>query len=105
MYSSEKTGGQVVAPGCASKTVPVCRRRARRPSVHKVLSEGCESGDNHWCAVVVQDLASQWIQSHSCNTKSSHETEKKFVKVLGAVTQTQIRVIDNSLEFGKACED
>ena len=28
----------------------------------KVLSEGCESRDNHRYAVVVQDLATQWIQ-------------------------------------------
>ena len=30
---------------------------------HKVLSEGCESRNNHRYAVVVQDLATQWIQS------------------------------------------
>ena len=28
---------------------------------HKVLDEGCESRDNHRYAVVVQDLATQWI--------------------------------------------
>ena len=28
---------------------------------HKVLSESCESRNNHGCAVVVQDLATQWI--------------------------------------------
>ena len=33
---------------------------------HKVLSEGCESRDNHRYAVVVQDLATQWIQSYPC---------------------------------------
>ena len=32
---------------------------------HKVLSEGCESRNNHRYAVVVQDLATQWIQSYS----------------------------------------
>ena len=31
---------------------------------HKVLSEGCESRNNHRYAVVVHDLATQWIQSH-----------------------------------------
>ena len=30
---------------------------------HKVLSEGCESRNNHRYAIVVQDLATQWIQS------------------------------------------
>ena len=29
---------------------------------HKVLPEGCESRNNHRYAVVVQDLATQWIQ-------------------------------------------
>ena len=42
---------------------------------HKVLSE-CESGDTHRYAVVVQDLATQWIQSYPCKTKTSQETEK-----------------------------
>ena len=31
---------------------------------HKVLSEGCESRNNHRYAVVVQDLATQWLQSY-----------------------------------------
>ena len=33
---------------------------------HKVLSEGCESRHNHRHAVVVQDLAAQWIHSYPC---------------------------------------
>ena len=36
---------------------------------HKILSEGCESRNNHRYAVVVQDLATQWIQSYPCKTK------------------------------------
>ena len=38
---------------------------------HKILSEGCESRDNHRYAVVVQDLATQWLQSYPCKAKSS----------------------------------
>ena len=38
---------------------------------HKVLTERCESRDDHRYAVVVQDLAAQWIQSYPCKTKSS----------------------------------
>ena len=30
---------------------------------HKALNEGCESRDSHRYAVVVQDLATPWIQS------------------------------------------
>ena len=34
---------------------------------HKVLNEEGESRNNHRYAVVVQDLATQWIQSNPCN--------------------------------------
>ena len=50
---------------------------------HKVLNEGCESRDNHRYAVVVENLATQWIQFCPCKTKTSPETEKssrKFVE-------------------------
>ena len=36
---------------------------------HKVLSENCESRNNHRYAVVVQDLATKWIQAYPCKTK------------------------------------
>ena len=47
---------------------------------HKVFSEGCESRNNHRYAVVVQDLATQWIQSCPCKTKTSQEIEKSLRK-------------------------
>ena len=50
---------------------------------HKVLCENCESRNSHRYAVVVQDLATQWVQSYPCKTKTSQETEK-LAKVLGA---------------------
>ena len=40
---------------------------------HKVLSENCESRNNHRYAVVVQDLATHWIQSYPCKTKTSQD--------------------------------
>ena len=43
---------------------------------HKVLNEEGESRNNHRHSVVVQDLATQWIQSYPCKTKTSQETEK-----------------------------
>ena len=73
-----------------------CRRRANAvmPSAenfgdlitadHKVLSEESESRNNHRYAVVVQDLATQWIQSYPCKTKTSRETDEELAKVLGA---------------------
>ena len=44
----------------------------------KVLSENCESRNNHRYAIVVQDLATQRIQSYPCKTKTSHETERSL---------------------------
>ena len=72
---------------------------------HKVLSEGCESRNNHRYAVVVQDLATQWIQSYPCKTKTSQETERSLQKFLEPNRKPKVIYTDNSLEFGKACED
>ena len=55
-----------------------------RTADHKVLSDNCESRNNHRYAVVVQDLATQWIQAYPCKTKTSQETQKELAKVLGA---------------------
>ena len=49
---------------------------------HKVPSEECESRNKHRYAVLVQDLAAQWLQSYPCKTKSSQETEKSLRKFL-----------------------
>ena len=38
---------------------------------HKVLSDNCDSRNNHRYAVVVQDLATQWIQAYPCKNKTS----------------------------------
>ena len=42
---------------------------------HKVLSDNWESGNNHRYAVVVQDLATQWILAYPCKNKTSQETQ------------------------------
>ena len=49
---------------------------------HKVLNEGSESRHNHRYTIVVQNRTTRWIQSYPCTTKSSHETEKSWSKVL-----------------------
>ena len=72
---------------------------------HKVLSEGCESRNNHRYAVVVQDLASQWIQAYPCETKTSQETQRSLQKFLEPERKPKVIYTDKSLEFGKACED
>ena len=94
-----------------------CRRRIGRVVVraeklgdliaadHKVLSEGCECRKNHRYAVVVQDLATQWIQSYPCKTKTSQETQRSLQKFLEPERKAKVLYTDNSLEFGKSRED
>ena len=45
---------------------------------HKVLSDNCESRNNHRYAVVVQDLATQWIRVYPCKNKTSQETQRNL---------------------------
>ena len=49
---------------------------------HKVLSDNYESRNNHRYAVVVQDLATQWIQAYPCKNKTSQETQRSLRKFL-----------------------
>ena len=72
---------------------------------HKVLSKDCESRNNHRFAIVVQDLATQCIQSYPCKTKTSQETRRSLQKFLEPNRKPKVIYTDNSLEFGKACED
>ena len=69
---------------------------------HRVSNKGCESGDNHRYAVVVQDLATQWIQSYPYKTKTSHETERSLSKFLEPSHKPKVVQTDDN---GKACED
>ena len=68
---------------------------------HKVLSDNCESRNNHRYAVVVQDLATQWIQAYPCKTKTSQETQRSLQKFLEPDRNPEVIYTDNSLEFGK----
>ena len=72
---------------------------------HKALSEESESRNNHRCAVVVQDLATQWKQSHPCKTKSFQETQKSLMKFLEPTRKPEVIYTANSLEFGKSGEE
>ena len=54
---------------------------------------------------MVQDLATQWIQSYPCKTKTSQETEKSLRKSLEPLENPKVIYSENSLEFGKSCED
>ena len=61
---------------------------------HKFLSEESESRNNHRYAVVLQDLATQWLQSFSFmkNKNFPGDPEESIYT-------------DNSFEFGKFCEE
>ena len=72
---------------------------------HKVLSDNCESRNNHRYAVVVQDLATQRIQTYLCKTKTSKETQRSLQKFLEPERKPKVIYTDNSLELGKPCED
>ena len=73
---------------------------------HKVLSEGCEIRNDHRYAVVVQDLATEWIQLYPCKTKTSRGDGKEFIKVPRADGKVKCHLYkDISSEFGKFCED
>ena len=72
----------------------------------KILSDGTESRHCHRYSIVVQDLlATQWFQSYPCKTKTSQETERSLQKFLEPSRKPKVIFTDNSLEFGKACED
>ena len=53
----------------------------------------------------MQDLATQWIQSYPSKTKTSQETQRSLQKFLEPNRKPKVIYTDNSLEFGKACED
>ena len=72
---------------------------------HKILIEESESRNNHRYAVVVQDLAIQWIQSYTCKTQTSQETQKSLQKFLEPTRKPKVIYTDSSLEFGKSCEE
>ena len=53
----------------------------------------------------MQDLATQWIQSYPCKTKTSQETQRSLQKFWEPDGKPKVIDTHNSLEFGKACED
>ena len=72
---------------------------------HKNLSEGSESRKNHRHAVVVQDLATQWLQSYPCKTKTSQETQKSPMKFLEPTRRPKVIYTDTPVESGESCEE
>ena len=94
---------KITRASCRKRTGTVVHRAVNFgdliTSDHKVLTEGCESRDNHRYAVVVQDLATQWIQSFPCKTKTSQETHKNSQKFLESTRKPKVIYTDNSLNL------
>ena len=64
---------------------------------HKVLSDNCESRNNHRNAVVVQDLATQWIQDYPCKKQNFTRTQRSLQKFLEPEKKPKVIYTDNSL--------
>ena len=95
----------LLAQGEMEKTVPQAEKYGdAKTADHKFLKEGGESRDHHRYAVVVQDLATRWIQSHPCRTKNSQGTDRSLRKLFEPLEKPKVIYTDNSLEFGKSCE-
>ena len=54
-----------------------------------------------WC----RSCPPQWIQAYPCKRETSQETQRSLQKFLEPNRSLKSFTLDNSLEFGKACED
>ena len=93
MLTSAKTTRDLF---CAQKSMVTWQQQST------ILSEGCESRNNHRYAVVVQVLASQW---NPCKTKTSQETENNLRKFQKPSQKPKVIHTYNLLEFGKYWEE
>ena len=100
---------KITRASCRRRTVTVVPRAGNFGDLitadHKVLCDGCESRHNDLFAVVIQDLATQRIQSYRCKTKTSQETQRSLQKFLEPTRKPKVIHTDNSSEFGKSCEE
>ena len=60
---------------------------------------------HHKFAVVVQDVAGRWIQSHPCETMSAQETHRSLRNCLRPQENPRSIHTDNALIFLKACDE
>ena len=73
---------------------------------HKVLSDNCESRNNHRYAVRGAGLSHSVDPGISVQNKNFTRNPEKLAKVPGEPDRNPKDIYtDNSLEFGKACED
>ena len=71
---------------------------------HKVLSENCESRNNHRRGAGLGHPMDP-VVSVQKQTLTSQETQRRLQKFLEPNRKPKVIYTDNSLEFGEACED
>ena len=69
-----------------------------RTADHKVLNEEGESRNNHRHANVVQNLATQWIQSDPCKTKTFQGTDESLRKFLEPSEKPNVTYLANPVK-------
>ena len=69
------------------------------------IDQGNPDNDVHKICERRFGLATQWIQAYPCKNKTSQETQRSLQKFLKPERKPKVIYTDNSLEFGKACED
>ena len=100
---------EFTAEGISNTKMAIYHARDRISDIitadRKILNEEGESQLQCRYAVVLQDLASQWLQSYPCATKTSQETMTSLRKFLEPEEDPKVAHTDNSSEIVKACED
>ena len=92
---------KITMSSCRKRIGTVVPRAAKFVIKLRISVKEGESRNNHrYAAVVYQDLATQWIQSYPCKTKTSEETQKTLRKFLEPIKKSHVIYTDNSLEFG-----
>ena len=75
-------------------------------NARKKLETSVAPRNNHRYAVVVQDLATQWIQTYPCKNKTSQETQRslqKFLEPAGILKSFILTSPWNSVKLLKIC--
>ena len=72
---------------------------------NQVLKQEQEFGMHHKYTLVVQDLATQWIHSCQCKTKSAQEMQRSLRTFSHPEESPRSVYTDNTLEFAIPCEE
>ena len=91
---------------CTGEAVPQAEKFGDfKTADHKVLNEEGKSRSNHRYAVVVQDLATRWIQSHPCKTKTSRRRKRVYESSSSRQKSRKSFTLTVHWNLAKSCED